>query len=58
MIPHKFHVSTSRFYLIVRSRGLSGDKLGERLTSISHGFRSESNRISKPKTSKQFKRYI
>ena len=57
-IPHKFQVLISKFYLIVMSSGLSGDKLGDRLTSTSHGLRSESRSISKPKTSKQLSLYI
>ena len=45
LMPHRFHVLMRRFCLMVKSRGLSGDRLGERLTSISHGFRSESRDV-------------
>ena len=57
-IEHILNVSVMRFVLIVISSGLSGERLGDKLTSINHGFKSESSKISNPKTSKQFNLYI
>lgn len=54
----RFKVSDIRFVLMIMSKGLSVARLGERLTSTSHGFKSLSTRMSKPKTSKQLLRYI
>ena len=36
------------------SSGESDDKEGDKFTSTNHGFKSESNKMSNPKTSKQF----
>ena len=57
-IEHILNVSVIKLVLIVISSGLSGARLGDRLTSMSHGFRSESSRISKPNTSKQLSLYM
>jgi hypothetical protein len=54
LTPHRFKVSVSRFDLIFMSSGASVAKLGLKLTSKTHGFKSESIKISNPKTSKQF----
>ena len=50
----RFIVSMNRFDLILRSSGDSVASDGLRLTSISHGLISESRRMSKPSSSKQF----
>jgi len=49
-------VSAIKFAFIVVSNGLSHANEGERFTSRSHGFNSESRRMSYPKTSKQLLR--
>jgi len=56
--PTKFMVSVSKFVLIFISSGASVAKLGLKLTSRTQGFKSESIKMSKPKTSKQLSRYI
>jgi hypothetical protein len=48
-----FIVSMNKFDLIFRSRGDSVASDGLKLTSISHGFMSESSKISNPRSSKQ-----
>jgi len=58
LTPHIFKVSVIRFVFIVISKGASVAKLGLKFTSRTQGFSSESIRMSKPKTSKQFSRYI
>ena len=48
------NASVTRLLLILKSRGESEERDGERLASRSHGFSSESIRTSKPRISKQF----
>ena len=49
----RFSISRNNPDLIFKSSGDSVAKLGDRLTSISHGLKSESIRISYPRISKQ-----
>jgi len=56
LIPIRFKVSHIRLLLILRSKGDSVAMDELRLTSMSHGFRSESMRMSNPSISKQFVR--
>ena len=39
---------------MLKSNGLSTAREGDKLTSKSQGFKSESNKMSNPKSSKQF----
>ena len=56
-LPIKFNKSQSMADLIFISIGVSQFKDGLKLTSRSQGLRSESMRISKPYSSKQFRRW-
>ena len=55
LTPTKLSVSVIRLVLIFMSSGESVARLGLRLTSKTHGFRSESSRMSKPNTIEQSK---
>jgi hypothetical protein len=57
-MPIKLNASMTKLDLIFESKGESVAKLEFILTSSSHGFRSESIKMSKPKISKQFYLYI
>ena len=52
--PIKLKESQTRFDLMAISSGESQAREGLRLTSSSHGFKSESTKMSKPMISKQF----
>lgn len=54
LIPVRLKKSTTRFDLMWKSSGLSALRLGAKFTSRTHGFKSESSKISKPRSSKQF----
>lgn len=56
--PLKYRLSLRRSVLIYLSIGEELDKLGLAFTSSSHGLRSESSKISKPKISKQVDLYL
>ena len=49
----RFIMSTKQLCLILRSNGESQAREGDRLTSINHGLRSVSIRMSNPRSSKQ-----
>lgn len=53
MIPARLKESAIRLVFIVKSRGESALKEGDKLISSSHGFKSESSRISNPRSSNQ-----
>ena len=50
-------VSAIKSFLILKSRGVSVEKLGVWLISISHGFNFSSIRISNPRISKHIELY-
>lgn len=52
--PTRFKVSEIKLVLMQKSRGESELREGERLISSSQGFKSESNKTSKPNNSNQF----
>lgn len=51
---NKINVSIIRFLFIALSNGVSVEKDGVWLTSNNHGLRLESNKISKPNSSKHY----
>lgn len=54
LMPTIFRMSITKLDLILKSSGESVAKLELRLTSKIQGFKSESIKISKPRSSKQF----